>query len=158
MGLWCPTKPQIWAFNASLAVITLPWNSSVHQHSLIIRPFTVITFLSGWLRSYSGEEALNHTGWSMRNLRIQLLISRLSSQTLSSHNEMTVWWWISPVLHPVCIRFFSFTYHSVTLLKPFSMTNSLKSFSKLISRVTQEDPRTLEEIGCWNEHPQPTSL
>ncbi len=33
LGLQCPAKPQIWAFNASLAVITLPWNSSVHQHS-----------------------------------------------------------------------------------------------------------------------------
>lgn len=33
LGLWCPTKPQIWAFNASLAVIALPWNSLVHQHS-----------------------------------------------------------------------------------------------------------------------------
>lgn len=28
-----PLKPQIWAFSTSLAVIALPWNSAVHQHS-----------------------------------------------------------------------------------------------------------------------------
>lgn len=33
LGRWCPTKPQIWAFNASLAVIALPWNSSEWEHS-----------------------------------------------------------------------------------------------------------------------------